>query len=118
MTLAALPDRWREDAAALRRRMDARGAELMEQLADELDAALLEIASEPVTPAEAEAEGICDAETARRAVREGRAENVGTSGRIKVPRLQLPRGRGRKRSGAASFGEIAMEAIQSRPRRI
>lgn len=118
MKLPSLSGSWRADAAALRRLRDDRLADAIESLADQLDAALAEIANEPVTPEQAAAEGVCNAESARRAVREGRAENVGTPTRMKIPRAQLPRGRGRKGKGSASFGDIALEALAARTRRV
>lgn len=113
MVASDLLDRWRELAETLEP-FAAAAAEAYRRAAQELEDALRAAATEPITPRQAEAEGICDAETVRRAVREGRATNVGTPGRILVPRNQLPRGRGRRRS---SFEEIARAAVKPSNRR-
>lgn len=110
---AQLVAQWRHQAVQFRR-YAPEIANLMEDHALELEDALRAAAAEPISPSQAEAEGICDAETVRRAVREGRATNVGTPGRIRVPRNQVPRGRNRKR---ASFEEIARAAVRPSSRR-
>lgn len=111
--LPELPVRWRELAATLEP-FAAPAAEAYRRAARELEEAMHAATVEPITPAQAEAEGICDAETVRRAVREGRASNVGTPGKIMVPRAQVPRGRKARRS---SFEEIARSAVRNSPRR-
>lgn len=108
---------WREEAAVLRRRADPRGARILESVAKELEDALAEWRNAPITPAEAEAEGVCTAEAVRKAVREGRAENLGTPTRVQVRRQDLPRGRGGGQRSASSFGRSAMRAAETANRR-
>jgi hypothetical protein len=91
-TLAELPTWFRERAAELAVYAPV-AAHAFIEAAEAADLVLRRYNEEPLTPAQAEAEHLCDAETLRRAVREGRAENVGTPGAIRVPRAQVPRGR-------------------------
>jgi hypothetical protein len=111
--LAALPDQWRALAATLDP-YAAPAAEAYRRAADALATALERIQDEPVTPEQAEAEGLCGAEAVRARVRRGQVENVGTETRIKVKRKELPSGR---KSKAAPFGGTAMWAGQIANRR-
>ena len=112
--LQSLCTRWLEEAACLRKHADERGACIIEGLARELEHALQAAETEALTPAEAQAAGLCDAETLRRAVRKGRAQNVGSKGKIRVPRNQIPKGRGGSGGGPPSFVDIGHEALLSR----
>lgn len=114
MVPADLPAAWRAEAAILRKRQDERGALLLEQNADELETAISAYLEEPVTPEQAEREGVCTAEAVRAAVRGGRVENVGTPTRHKVRRKDLPRGR---KGQPPSFGKAAKRAARTANRR-
>jgi hypothetical protein len=111
--LAALPDQWRALAATLDPYAPP-AAEAYRRASDALTSALQACAEEPVTPEQAEAEGVCGAEAVRARVRRGQAENVGTATRIAVRRKDLPSGRKRK---AAPFGKAAMRAAETTNRR-
>jgi hypothetical protein len=111
--LAALPDQWR----ALADTLDpyaAPAAEAYRRAADELATALQRLQDEPVTPEQAESEGVCGAEAVRARVRRGKVENVGTETRIKVRRKDLPSGR---KDTAAPFGKAVLRAANSANRR-
>lgn len=92
--------RWRELADTLEPYAPA-AAEAWRRAALELAAEVGAYLNEPLTPEEAEAEGLCQAESVRKAAREGRAENIGTATRIRVRRKDVPRGKG---AGSASLG--------------
>jgi hypothetical protein len=64
--------------------------------------------AEPMTPEQAEVEGLCSAETIRRHVRERKIENVGSGGRIQVRRADVPAKRGKR-----SFAELAREVART-----
>ena len=112
--LQSLCTAWRERAELFRRHGAEPQARTCEELAKELEQQLIAAENEALTPAEAEAAGLCDAETLRRAVRKGRAQNVGTAGKIRVPRNQIPKGRGGAGGGTPSFVDIGHEALLSR----
>lgn len=119
MLPADLLPEWRQRAEQLERYAPP-AAEAFRSAADELAAALAEAGYSALTPAEAEAEGRCSAETVRRMVRDGRAENVGTPGAIRVPVSQLPPPKPtpprESRRRASSFGQIARDAVADRSR--
>lgn len=110
MLPAELVGAWRKEAAVLRKRHDERGATLLEQNADELELAIAAHLDEPITAAQAQAEGLCSDEAVYRALKEGRAENVGTPTRPMVRRGQVPRGR---KGRPASFGSATIRAAET-----
>ena len=116
LTLGALPDTLRERADQLDRYAPA-AAEAFREAAELTQAALDAWAAEPITPDQAEAEGICSAETVRRKVRSGAADNVGTPGKILVRRGDIQKGTGGRKRKRASSEQAARRAALSRMRR-
>jgi acyl-CoA reductase-like NAD-dependent aldehyde dehydrogenase len=110
MRIAELMSRWRAEAATLRSNFDERAARLLEKHADDLAEAIAAELDEPLDVQAAAAEAGVHPETIKRAVRSGQVENVGTPGRVRVRRRDLPRRPGR----GASFAELAREAVASR----
>jgi hypothetical protein len=102
-----LPSVYRERASQLLRYAPA-AAEAFNEAAELLEAAFKMVDAEPLTPEQVEAEKLCSAETVRRHVREHKIENVGTPGRIKIRRSDVPARRGQR-----SFAELAREVARS-----
>jgi len=81
----ALPASWRERAALLRDFGAPDAALVWEKAADELEQSF----NEAITPAQAEAEGLGDAETVARKLRTGRLKNLGRKFNPRVRRADL-----------------------------
>ena len=90
-SLASLPVRWRDEAATLRHRGAESQAALLEQVADELEAGLLEQELEALTLKEAAAESGYSYSAIQKMVACGELLNVGDKHRPRLRRGDLPR---------------------------
>lgn len=95
--LQALVETWREDAERLRTYGDARGAELLETVAGQLDAAMREAADEVLTLEEAAKASGYSKRRLRELVAEGKVPNAGEKGRPRLLRRDLPVKPGKRR---------------------
>lgn len=86
-----LATRWRADAEVLRRRAATLQADLLLSCAAELEAAMQEHALAELTLAEAERESGYTIRALQEQLSTGKLDNVGTKGRPRVLRGQLPR---------------------------
>jgi hypothetical protein len=103
-----LPTFYRNRATQLLRYAPA-AAEAFNEAAELLEAALLALDAELLTPEEVEDEGLCSAETVRRHVRQQKVENVGTAGRIQIRRADAP-STAKNRTFAQLTREVARSA--------
>lgn len=108
--LQKLAQSWRDDADLLRRR-GARGeADALESAACELEDALREWVTHPLTPAEAAEETGYTADHIRRLIRNEKVPNSGDDSRPKIERRHLPRKPG------FGLGRPASDRVGSRSR--
>ncbi len=89
--LAALCERWRDEAATLRRRGAEAQACVLEQCAEELEAGVREAELEALTLQEAAVESGYSTDHLGRLVREGKVQNVGKPNAPRIRRCNLPR---------------------------
>ena len=87
--LIRVADRWRQDAAVLRRRGAPAGAELLEECATELDEALTEWRLESLTLERAADESGLAYDTVQRKVAAGEWPNTGRKGKPRVRRCDV-----------------------------
>ena len=110
--MALVPDslvnRWRVEAATLRRRGAPQQAEALESCAEELEAALREHELEALTLQEAAEESGYSEEHLRRMVRDGTLpaqRNGGTRSHIRISRKDLPKKPGKRPSSNGNRSE-------------
>lgn len=88
--LGDLVSRWTDEATALDRWGDARGAAILRQCATELDIAAREHGEEKLTIAQAVEESGYSADHLRALVADGSIPNAGRKGSPKIRRRDLP----------------------------
>ena len=96
MMLAELATRWRQDAEVCARYGDERGAGVLRQVADELDAAVRAAADEELTLEAAAAESGYSRDRLRHMVADGEIQNAGRRGAPRIRRGDLPRKKSKK----------------------
>lgn len=90
MTLSALASRWTDEASALEKWGDSRGALILSRCATELDLASRAHASEALTISQAAAESGYSCDHLRALVSTGEVANAGRKGSPRIRRRDLP----------------------------
>jgi hypothetical protein len=101
MTVAALPAKWRATAATLRTYSASPHAEVVEQLAAELEAAVRQQALEALSLEAAARESGYSYSALQKMVASGKLENVAKKGSPRVRRGDLPKKAGTRNGGIA-----------------
>ena len=91
MILSELVSRWTDEASALERWGDARGATILRTCATELDVAAREHEEAPLTIQQAVEESGYSADHLRALVTSGEIPNAGRKGSPRIRRRDLPR---------------------------
>lgn len=97
-----LCERWREEAGLLRRRLDARGADLLDQVAAELEQVADDRADEALTLTQAAELGGYSTRRLRELIQAGELDNVGRKGAPRIRRADVP-SRKKKRRTATMY---------------
>jgi hypothetical protein len=102
MKVADLPNKWRADAASLRRYAASVHADIVEHLAAELQAVIREETAEELTLKSAASESGLTYSAIQKMVANGVLENLGSKGDPRVRRGDLPKKVAAHRRGIAS----------------
>lgn len=111
MTPRELPTAWRTEAGTLEKYGDTRGARLLRDVADVLEASLRSVEDEPLDLSTAARESGYSADRLRHLVSSGEIPNAGKKGAPRIRRGDLPR---KARASAVGFdaSAVALSLVQ------